>query len=97
VRGHPEDGLGSGNALLLFNQEVRFPVYRWVRGVAFVDAGNVFSRAGDLSLADPEAGIGFGLRIRTPFALVRIDHGTALSQRAGEKANRWYFSIGQAF
>jgi outer membrane protein assembly factor BamA len=106
VRGYPEDSIGDldffgdplgGNALVLFNQEVRFPVFKWVRGVAFADAGSVFRQAADLSLTDLQAGIGLGLRIRTPFALVRIDHATALSPRTGEPSRRWYFSIGQAF
>jgi outer membrane protein assembly complex protein YaeT len=106
VRGYPEDSIGEldffgdprgGNALVLFNQEVRFPVFKWVRGVAFADAGSVFPQASDLSLTDLQAGVGLGLRIRTPFALVRIDHATALSPRTGEASNRWYFSIGQAF
>ena len=106
VRGFAEDSLGEldffggprgGNGLLLLNQEVRFPLYRWVRGVGFVDAGNVFSRAGDLSFSNLEAGAGFGLRIYSPFALIRIDYGMPLTSRERQSAGRWYFAIGQAF
>jgi outer membrane protein assembly factor BamA len=106
VRGFAEDGLGSqnffgdpvgGNGLLLLNQEVRFPVFKWVRGVGFLDAGNVFARASGISLTDLEAGGGFGLRIESPFALIRVDYGLPLTRRAQEPRGRWYFGIGQTF
>ena len=32
----------GGRALLVFNEELRFPIYRWLRGVGFVDVGNVY-------------------------------------------------------
>ena len=55
MRGYREDDLGprsvfddadGGEALLVFNEELRFPVYRWLRGVGFVDAGNVYPHRG---------------------------------------------------
>jgi outer membrane protein assembly complex protein YaeT len=106
VRGYREDSLGEldffgdprgGNAFLQFNQEVRFPVFRWVRGVGFVDAGNVFPTFADFSLSDLKVGTGAGLRISTPFALLRVDFATAVSPQPGQRRTRWYFSIGQAF
>ncbi len=106
VRGFAEDGLGSvdflgdpegGASSLIFNQEVRFPIYKWVRGVGFFDAGNVFPRARDLRPFDLEAGGGFGVRIDTPFGLARIDYGMPFTQRSRQPFGRWYFSIGQAF
>ena len=106
VRGFAEEGLGEpdffgdpigGNALLLLNQEVRFPLYKWVRGVGFIDAGNVFPLARDVSLANLEAGAGFGIRIYSPFALLRIDFGMPLTSRQREPSGRWYFAIGQTF
>jgi outer membrane protein insertion porin family len=106
VRGFSEDGLGEvdflgdltgGAGSLILNQEVRFPIYKWVRGVGFFDAGNVFPRVRDLSLTDLEVGTGFGLRIDTPFGLARIDFAMPLTRRSREPFGRWYFSIGQAF
>ena len=104
--GFAEDGLGEvdffgdpagGNSMLILNQELRFPVYRWAGGVVFVDAGNVFPRASDISLTNLEAGAGFGLRINSPFALVRVDFGMPLTRRGREPLGRWYFGIGQTF
>jgi outer membrane protein insertion porin family len=106
LRGFAENGVGSvdflnepvgGASSLILNQELRFPLYKWVRGVGFVDAGNVFQRAGDLSFKDLEYGAGLGLRIDTPFGLARIDYGMPLTSRSREPFGRWYFSLGQAF
>ena len=106
VRGFAENGLGGldyfgdpmgGASSVVLNQELRFPIYKWVRGVGFVDAGNVFPRLGELSLSDLEYGAGFGLRIETPFGLARIDYGLPLTGRSGQPFGRWYFSLGQAF
>ena len=94
VRGVEEDSLGErdffgdpvgGEGLLVLNQEVRFPLYRWLRGVAFVDIGGVFSdptpRWGDMKTS-----IGAGLRVTTPFGVLRADY-----------AGRFTIGIGQAF
>ena len=106
VRGFAEGGVGEpdffgdpvgGNALLLLNQEVRFPVYKWLRGVGFIDAGNVFPLARDVSFTNLEAGAGFGVRIHSPFALIRIDYGMPITSRQREPSGRWYFAIGQTF
>ncbi len=106
VRGYAENGLGGidffgdpegGAATLVFNQEIRFPLYKWVRGVGFVDAGNVYPRVGELSLSDLQYGAGLGLRIETPFGLARIDYGLPLTDRSRQPFGRWYFSLGQAF
>ena len=106
VRGFAEDSLGErdffgdpkgGNSLLVLNQELRVPIFKWVYGVSFIDAGNVFPRAKDMSAKDLEAGAGFGLRINSPFALVRIDYGMPLTRRSREPFGRWYFAIGQTF
>lgn len=78
-------------------RSLRFPLYKWIRGVGFVDAGNVFPRLGELSLADLAHGAGLGLRIDTPFGLARIDYGLPLTGRSGRPFGRWYFSFGQAF
>ena len=81
----------------MLNQEVRFPIFRWVGGVAFADAGNVFPKAANLSLKSLEAGAGVGLRVYSPFALVRVDLGVPLTNRRREPSSRWYVGIGHAF
>jgi outer membrane protein assembly complex protein YaeT len=106
VRGFVEDGLGDvdffgdprgGNSMLILNQEARIFLFGWVHGVAFVDAGNVFPKASDFSFTNLDAGAGGGIRINSPFALLRIDFGVPLTSRRSQPSGRWYFGIGHAF
>jgi outer membrane protein insertion porin family len=107
VRGVAEDALGprdffgdpaGGKAMVVLNQEARIPINKWIRGVAFFDAGNVFERWSDVRLKDLTGSIGFGARIATPFALLRVDYGRAIWTGSPAPATgRWIFGIGQAF
>jgi len=106
VRGYSQDSLGpvsffgsvtGGQASLIFNQEVRLPIWRLLGGVGFVDAGNVFSGVGDVSLKALKAAVGLGLRAQTPVGLFRLDYGLPLSRRENDPRGRWFASLGQAF
>jgi outer membrane protein assembly factor BamA len=106
IRGVEEDGVGErdffgdpegGQGLLVLNQEVRFPIYRWLRGVGFVDAGTVLPEA-KIAFRDMTTSTGFGLRLTTPFGILRADYGRVLSSEFDlSKSSRWTFGIGQAF
>jgi outer membrane protein assembly complex protein YaeT len=105
VRGVAEESLGGrdffgdptgGQVMLVFNQEVRVPLYRWVRGVGFVDAGNVFARPRDVKASDLVGSVGAGLRVMTPFALLRVDFAKTAWGAEGT-SGRWTFGIGHAF
>jgi outer membrane protein assembly factor BamA/autotransporter translocation and assembly factor TamB len=106
VRGFTDDTLGpadplggpaGGNALLVFNEELRFPIAWRFRGVGFFDAGSAFETVGDLRLRGLRPGVGAGLRVQTPLVLLRADVGTPVRPRPGEPRVQWFFSIGQAF
>lgn len=113
VRGYPENGLGprdlfgdprGGTDLLVLNQEVRFPLYRWFSGVAFVDAGNVFDQLHPFAWRDLKVGYGLGLRLNSPIGLLRLDYGIEGStlETSTRRANdftsgRWYFGLGHIF
>ena len=106
VRGYSEESLSAlsfygvplgGTQLLIFNGEVRFPLFKWFGGVVFADAGNTFVRSSGMSLDDLALGMGVGLRIRTPLAPLRIDLGFPVPRRPGDALARWHFSIGQMF
>ncbi len=105
VRGFPQDGLGpsdffgptGGNSMFVANQEVRVPITRWLRGVGFIDAGNVFPTIRDMRLRGLEVGTGLGLRINSPIAVLRIDYGVPLTNRDVYTRARWYFAFGQTF
>jgi outer membrane protein assembly complex protein YaeT len=106
VRGFEQDSLGpvgphgqavGGNAVIVLNEELRYPLFWIFDAVSFFDAGNVYRRASDLSLSDMRTAAGFGLRIRNPFVVLRLDYGLKLSRRPGETLGAFFFSIGQAF
>jgi outer membrane protein assembly factor BamA len=104
VRGYEEYSLGGvdffgdpipGQAAVVFNQEVRFPLYRWLRGVGFVDAGDVFARTTDVSLRALKFGTGGGLRFATPVGLFRLDLATPVPRQG--RPLQWYFAFGHIF
>ena len=106
VRGFEQNALGpvdldgkpfGGDALLILNSELRFPLISIIDGVTFLDAGNVFPRTSDFSFTDLRKSVGVGVRLRTKWVLVRGDYGFVLDRHEGERPGRFYFSIGQAF
>jgi outer membrane protein insertion porin family len=82
---------------MVFNQEIRFPLFPYLRGVGFVDAGRAFDEVAHLSFADLAVGTGIGFRIQTPIVLLRVDMGVPLDASYGPRRPRWFFSIGQMF
>jgi len=106
VRGYKLDKVGpldsggnplGGNLQLLLNLEWRFPIYRWLGGVTFFDAGAVTPEVKDFSLNDFFPGVGGGLRITTPIGPIRLDMGYALRQVRQDTRIQVYLTIGQAF
>ena len=106
VRGYAQDSLGptglfgaaaGSNALLILNQEARFPLGWRLSGVGFVDAGNVFSSVGDMTLRKLKISAGFGFRVDTPVGLVRLDYGLPVERGTDEPPGRFFVSLGQAF
>ena len=85
----------GGRALLVLNQEARVPIYKWLRGVGFVDAGNVFTQPSGIRLDELAGSIGFGLRLSTPFALLRADYGKVV-WGAGVRSRGFRLPVDQA-
>jgi outer membrane protein assembly complex protein YaeT len=106
VRGFKQDELGpklangqpaGGNAVLVLNEELRYPLFAFLDAVSFIDIGNVFPRVTDFKFSELRAAGGFGLRIRNPFIVLRFDYGFKFDRRPGESRGAFFFSIGQAF
>ncbi|OYW10562.1 MAG: hypothetical protein B7X34_04420, partial [Acidobacteriia bacterium 12-62-4] len=107
VRGFAQDGIGprlsdgispaGGDSLFVWNSELRFPLFKIFDGVGFADLGNVYEGIGDFRPWQLRKAAGFGLRIRTPFFLIRLDYGFKLDRKPGESLGRPFISIGQAF
>jgi len=106
VPGYRQDSLGpvdflgdpiGGEGLLLLNQEARVPIWKWFGAVGFVDAGNVFNTPSELSVKGLKVGVGAGLRLDTPFVMLRLDYGVPVPRPDGSRFGRWYFSLGHIF
>jgi outer membrane protein assembly complex protein YaeT len=106
VRGFEQDTLGpldeygepkGGNAMLVLNNELRFPMVSVFDGVGFVDIGNVFPDIKDFRFSELRKTAGFGLRLRLPSLMLRFDYGFKLDRRPGESRGAFFFSIGQAY
>lgn len=114
VRGFALDRLGTddtldpqgfpqgGNGVLVLNAELRAPYWKGLGLVGFVDAGNVFRRAGDIALSELRVATGFGVRYRSPIGPLRVDLGFKLDPRvlasgSRERGSVLHISLGQAF
>jgi outer membrane protein assembly complex protein YaeT len=73
-----EDIIGGKLALTVNAVEFRFPVYRWLGGALFADAGNIWETWGDFSPGDLRWSVGLGIRFAWPFLLLRLDYGVRL-------------------
>jgi len=100
LRGFARDRVGpasGGEGLVLFNQELRFPLWKQLKGTIFYDAGNVYERAGDLDAFDLRHVAGTGLRLETPIGPLRLEYGRKLDRRADESRGELFLAIGSAF
>ncbi len=113
VRGYAEDSLGprdlfglplGGDKMVVLNQELRFPIKGWVRGVGFIDGGNVFNALEPNFSRGLMVGYGLGLRFSSPVGLLRLDYGIPAhmlgptSRQANSvTGGRWYFGFGHIF
>ena len=111
VRGYRLDSLGprdadndpvGGNYMVNANVELRYPLYKTLRGVIFVDSGSVWLE----SAVDPEneefnlrASAGAGMRWSSPIGPLSLDYGYKLNPVTEDEGDRnlWHFSIGHAF
>ncbi|MBM4293436.1 MAG: hypothetical protein FJ126_00830 [Deltaproteobacteria bacterium] len=108
VRGYRLDYLGprtaggtplGGEALLEGSLEVRIPIYKEFRAVAFLDFGNVYLKVHDLDVGQLRYSSGVGLRYQTPIGPIGVDVGFPLNpiNPNQDPPYRFHFTIGQAF
>ncbi len=105
VRGFGTDELGprdffgdpaGGEAVLVFNQELRYRGPAGFGAVAFWDAGQVWPAVDEMRF-DLRHALGAGLRYQSAVGVLRLDVAWPLGRRPGEKPWRLHFSLGQAF
>lgn len=107
VRGYKLDNLGpkdagenpvGGNYMVNLNGELRYPVYRSIGGVIFVDSGAVWLNQAPFDDSTLRVSAGMGIRFSTPAGPLSLDYGYKLNP-ATDKESRYrvHFSIGHAF
>lgn len=108
VRGFPYRSIGptdyrgdnlGGSFMYLFTMELSHPIWRFIRGAAFIDVGSATDiRKNPFSHAN--IGVGYGLRIRLPMvdAPIKLDLAyPILNNQEGVKSRlRFHFNMGFA-
>ncbi len=95
----------GGKSMFTATAELRIPIFRRVTGALFAEAGNVWQDAWTMRLGDLVYDAGPGVRIDTPFGLIRLDVGYQLKTIDGllidgePQKHRWRINlgIGEAF
>ncbi|MBI4369658.1 MAG: outer membrane protein assembly factor BamA [Elusimicrobia bacterium] len=109
VRGYTYTGqigpIDGGKVFGVANVEYKFPLlmegrYTIIQFAVFADAGGSWRGTKEVNMNfgresnNLKAGVGFGLRFRTPAFPVRLDWGWGLHHQPGESINQFYFTIG---
>jgi outer membrane protein insertion porin family len=85
--------------------ELRFPIYKWLRGDVFLDMGNLWNIEGR-SLSDYHSVLsnpglrynaGGGIRIHLPIFILSLDLGLKLDKRPNESPYAIQFNLGNSF
>lgn len=88
------DPLG-GKSLLETSFELRHPLYKIVSAAIFADFGNVWQTSNTYKLDQLRYSAGFGIRIETPIAPVRLDFAWPIDDR--NRTGQIHINVGQAF
>lgn len=85
----------GGKSVLETNIELRQHLFWRIDGVAFIDAGNVWTNAYTFPINELAYATGAGLRIETPIGPIRFDMGYPIFNV--KKTPAFFISVGQAF
>ena len=107
VRGYAERSLGPediagtyrGDVQFIFNTELRFPIYRLIRGALFFDAGNVWGSLEDLrTITELPSAVGAGLYLDFGPLTVGVDYAIPLVHvPSSPDTRRAHFRLGSTF
>lgn len=113
VRGYDQEKLGipgktiifdgkswnptGGNMMIVLNGEIRFPLFKGLGMVVFVDWGNVWRKMEEFDPSELKATAGAGIRYNTPVGPLRLDMGCKLMREQREDKCIAHFTLGHAF
>ena len=98
----PEDsaGIHRGDVQFIFNTELRFPIYWWVRGALFFDVGNVWNSLEDVNTtAQLPSSVGAGLYLDLGALTGGIDYAIPLASVPGalDRYRAFHLRLGSTF
>jgi outer membrane protein insertion porin family len=106
LRGYKEASIGfpdarpdrmSGLDELLFNFELRMPVYGRLYATIFADFGSLWMDPSDIELNDFNTGVGFGIGYNAPIGVIRLDYARAMEETYPENRGKIYLNFGHPF
>ncbi len=106
LRGYDEASIGfpdsrpdrkSGLDELLFNLELRMPVYGNWHATIFADFGSLWMDVKDISFSDFNTGLGFGIGYSSPIGVIRLDYARAMKEISPESRGKIYLNFGHPF
>ena len=91
------DPLG-GQTMLLLTATMTHPIYKFVRGAIFVDAGSAWKNSFSMNMGKMNLGAGYGLRIKVPYlqAPIQLDLAYPIVSTVDglEQKVRFHFNMG---
>jgi outer membrane protein assembly factor BamA len=90
ARGYKADRF-LDQSMILSSLEYRFPLYRALGGVVFLDAGRVAPQLKELNFSGLHSNLGWGVRYYLPHFVARFDMGFST------EGTRVFFNFGQVF
>lgn len=106
VRGFRENSLGpkgyqgaviGGDVSSVSNLQLNYLFADDFSAHTFLDAGNVYLRQRGVDLGKLRYGTGIGFEYRSPIGPIGVDLGFPINTEAGDRAYRFYFTIGTIF
>lgn len=97
-----DEGTYIDQMKITWNAEYRFPLYGFINGATFIDAGNIWSLNSDNPntqfkfnrfLSQLGVGAGFGFRFDFTFVVARLDFAYKIHNPAYSEGNRWFNGI----
>lgn len=91
------DNIG-GQSMLLLTAEMTHPIWSFIRGAVFVDAGNAWYQSYSFGMSGMNSGAGYGLRIKVPYlnAPVKLDLAYPILSNQSDLSRqlRFHFNMG---
>ena len=106
LRGYKEASIGfpdirpdrmSGLDELLFNVELRMPVYGNFYAIMFADFGSLWMDLSDIAIRDFHTGVGFGIGYSLPIGVIRLDYARAMREISPDDKGKIYLNFGHPF